>query len=170
MTLAISSIYLLTSLLHDEGNPLLLIPLLFLSNTYFFWGELNYILGLSLLFFYSGYLFRRIHRADQINWWLLAAIFIGLFFCHFLPFAMALLITLVLFLSESQLIFCDRWLLPWRHLSDSQSGTRLSDCCYRLLADLFGCSGPLISWRDVLSPRSLPSRSFFHGWESRLRE
>ena len=56
--LALSSTYLLRSLRPDTESPLLLIPLLFLPGTFFFWGELSYIFGLSLFLFYCGYLFR----------------------------------------------------------------------------------------------------------------
>ena len=66
--IALSSTYLLRSIRPRAGNPLLLIPLLFLLNTYFFWGELNYLLGLALLFLYCGYLFRRTYRQESISW------------------------------------------------------------------------------------------------------
>ncbi len=100
---AVGSIYLLRSLGHKASNPLLIIPLLFLLNTYFFWGELNYILGLSLLFFYCGCLFRRVYRHEPLNWLLVAGTLVALFFCHFLTYTIALLITLVFILAESRL-------------------------------------------------------------------
>ncbi len=100
--LALSSTYLLKSITPDANNPLLLIPLLFLPNTFFFWGELDYVLGLSLLFFYCGYLFRRTYRLESINWWLVGGILVALFFCHFLPYATAILVTLALILTESR--------------------------------------------------------------------
>jgi hypothetical protein len=100
--LALSSTYLLKSLRRDADNPLLLIPLLFLFNTFFFWGELNYILGLSLFFLYCGYLFRRIYRSEPINWWFAGSVSIALFFCHFLPYATAVLVTLILCFTESR--------------------------------------------------------------------
>jgi len=100
--LAFSSTYLLKSLRPDADNPLLLIPLLFLTNTYFFWGELSYILGLSLFFFYCGYLFRRIYGLEPINWWLAGAASIAIFFCHFLPYATSILVTLTLLVTESR--------------------------------------------------------------------
>jgi hypothetical protein len=100
--LACSSTYLLRSLRRDADNPLLLIPLLFLLSTFFFWGELAYLFGLSTLFLYCGYLFRRIYRADPINWWLIAAASLAMFFFHFIPYATALLVTLTLILVESR--------------------------------------------------------------------
>jgi hypothetical protein len=100
--LALSSTYLLRSLRRDADNSLVLIPLLFLTNTYFFWGELSYILGLSLFFFYCGYLFRRVNRSEPINWWLAGTASIAIFFCHFLPYATAVLVTLTLFVAESR--------------------------------------------------------------------
>ncbi|HKN14849.1 MAG TPA: hypothetical protein VJX68_16800 [Candidatus Binatus sp.] len=75
--LALSSTYLLKSITPDANNPLLLIPLLFLPNTFFFWGELDYVLGLSLFFFYCGYLFRRTYRLESINWWLVGGILVA---------------------------------------------------------------------------------------------
>ena len=104
--LALTSIYFLKSLRREPASPLLLVPLLFLLNTFFFWGELSYILGLSLFLFYGGYLFRRIYRTEPVSWWLLGGVSVGLFFCHFLSYAAAILLTLVLFISESRI---DMW-------------------------------------------------------------
>ena len=100
--LACSSTYLLRSLRRDSDSPLLLIPLLFILNTFFFWGELAYVFGLSTLFLYCGYLFRRIYRSQPINWWLITASSIAMFFFHFIPYATALLITLTVILAESR--------------------------------------------------------------------
>ena len=99
---ALSSTYLLNSLRGDTDNPLILVPLLFLLNTFFFWGELFYLFGLSLFFLYSGYLFRRIYRAEPINWWLIGVASIAMFFFHAIPYATAILVTLTLILVESR--------------------------------------------------------------------
>jgi hypothetical protein len=99
---ALSSTYLLNSLRGDTDNPLKLVPLLFLLNTFFFWGELFYLFGLSLFFLYSGYLFRRIYRSEPINWWLVGVASIAMFFFHALPYATAALVTLTLILVESR--------------------------------------------------------------------
>ena len=100
---AISSIYLLSSLQRDADNPLMLIPLLFLLNTFFFWGELNYLFGLSIFFLYCGYLFRRIYRAEAIDWLIVGGASIAMFFCHFIPYAIAILVTLTVILIESRI-------------------------------------------------------------------
>ena len=100
---ALSSTYLLKSLQHDADSPLLLIPFLFLTNTYFFWGELAYVFGLSFFFFYCGYLFRRTYHSQPINWWFVSVLSIALFFCHFMSYATAILVTLTFILSESRL-------------------------------------------------------------------
>jgi hypothetical protein len=100
--LALSSSYLLKSLGNDSKNPLLLIPLLFLLNTFFFWGELAYLFSLSVFFFYCGYLFRRIYRSEPINWWIVGGASIAMFFFHFLPYATAVLVTLTLIFAESR--------------------------------------------------------------------
>ena len=94
--------YLLTSLSNDGENPLLLIPLLFLLNTFFFWGELFYLFALSVFFFYCGYLFRRIYRSEPINWWIVGFASIAMFFFHFLPYATAILVALTLIFAESR--------------------------------------------------------------------
>ena len=99
---AVSSTYLLISLRRNVDNPLLLIPLLFLMNTFFFWGELFYLLGLSVFFLYCGYLFRRIYRLEPINWWIVGGASIAMFFCHILPYATAILVTLTLIVAESR--------------------------------------------------------------------
>jgi hypothetical protein len=99
---AVSSTFLLTSLMRNRGNPLLLIPLLFLCNTYFFWGELSYVLALSILFFYCGYLFRRIDRSRSYSWWLISVGLIAIFFFHFLPYAVAVLVSVIFLVGESQ--------------------------------------------------------------------
>jgi hypothetical protein len=100
--LALSSTYLLSSLKGDAESPLLLIPLLFLLNTFFFWGELAYLFGLSVFFLYCGYLFRRIYRSERINWWLVGGASTAMFFFHFLPYAAAILVTLVFIFAESR--------------------------------------------------------------------
>ena len=100
--LALSSTYLLSSLSNDTENPLLLIPLLFVLNTFFFWGELAYLFALSVFFFYCGYLFRRIYRWEPINWWIVGGASIAMFFFHFLPYATAILVTLTLTFAESR--------------------------------------------------------------------
>jgi hypothetical protein len=101
--LACSSTYFLRSLRRDAHNPLMLIPLMFVLNTFFFWGELGYLLSLSILFLYCGYLFRRIYRSEPINWWLIATVSIAMFFFHFVPYATAILVTLTLILVESRI-------------------------------------------------------------------
>jgi hypothetical protein len=101
--IAVSSTYLLRSLTPEADNPLLLIPLLFLLNTFFFWGELAYLFGLSVLFLYCGYLFRRVYRMEPINWWLVGSASIAMYFCHFLPYATAILVTATFILAESRL-------------------------------------------------------------------
>jgi hypothetical protein len=102
--LALSSTYLLNALRADSGapSPLLMIPLLFLLNTFFFWGELGYLLGLCFFFLYSGYLFRRVYRSEPINWWLVGGASIAMFFFHFLPYATAILVTLTIIFTESR--------------------------------------------------------------------
>jgi hypothetical protein len=101
--IALSSTYLLSSLTTDTENPLVLVPLLFLLNTFFFWGELAYLFGLSVLFFYCGYLFRRVYRMEPINWWLVGGASVAMYFCHFLPYATAILVTATFILAESRL-------------------------------------------------------------------
>ncbi len=98
---ALSSTYLLNSLRGDTGTPLLMIPLLFLLNTFFFWGELFYLFSLSFFFLYCGYLFRRVYRSQPINWWMVGGASIAMFYFHFLPYATAILVTLTFFLAES---------------------------------------------------------------------
>jgi hypothetical protein len=100
--LALSSTYLLRSLSDDTESPLLLIPLLFLLNTFFFWGELAYLFSLSVFFLYCGYLFRRFYRSKPINWWTIGGASIAMFFFHFLPYATAILVTLTLMFVESR--------------------------------------------------------------------
>ena len=100
---ALSSLYMLTALRPDTGNPLLLVPLVFLLGTFFFWGEVNYIFGSSILFFYAGYLFRRIYGSEPINWWLVGTALVASFACHFLSYATMLLVSLALFFAESRI-------------------------------------------------------------------
>ena len=111
--LALSSIYLLRSLRRHPDNPLLLIPLLFLLNTFFFWGELAYLFGLSTLFLYSGYLFRRIYHLQPINWWLITVASLAMFFFHFMSYATALLITLTLIFVESKTELLSRFAISF---------------------------------------------------------
>jgi hypothetical protein len=98
-----SSTYLLTSLARDRHNPLVLIPLLFVCNTYFFWGEISYVFALSIFFFYCAYLFRRIDRSKPYSWPLISALLIAIFFFHFLPYAAAVLVSLIFLIAESQM-------------------------------------------------------------------
>ena len=111
--MALSSTYLLRSLRRDVANPLLLIPLLFLLNTFFFWGELAYLFALSILFLYCGYLFRRFYSSQPINWWLVAAASITTFLFHFVPYATALLVTLTLILVETRTELLSRFAISF---------------------------------------------------------
>jgi hypothetical protein len=102
LLIAVSSTYLLKSFQRGADNPIVSVPLVFLLNTFFFWGELTYLLGLSVFFVYCGYLFRRFYRSESINWCLIGVASIALFFSHFIPYAAAILVTVVLLLAESR--------------------------------------------------------------------
>ena len=110
---ALSSTYLLKSLRPDTKSPLLLLPPLFLLNTYFFWGELAYLFSLSFFFLYCGYLFRRVYQSKPINWWMVCGASIAMFFCHFLPYAAAILVTLTFLLAESRTSLIRRFLISF---------------------------------------------------------
>ncbi len=92
----LASVYLCKAISSDEQNPALYIPLLLTFNSFFFSGELFYLLGLVVLFLYCGFCFRRADRLDSISPWLVLVTSIVLFFCHLIPYLIALLVTAVL--------------------------------------------------------------------------
>jgi len=93
-----SSIYLLTSLGVSQ-SPLLYVAILLCFNSFFFWGNCSYHLGLSILFFLSGYLIRKRNDANRVT---AAAILIALFFTHFIPYVAALGLVALLSLDAAR--------------------------------------------------------------------
>jgi hypothetical protein len=88
-----SSLYLLWSAGVPSTSPVRAVPLLLAFNTYFFWGELSYLLGISLFFFYCGWLLRDRQDLRTRSPWAFLAWSIALFFSHLLTYLFALLMT-----------------------------------------------------------------------------
>lgn len=97
---ALSSSYLLKSLTRSEDNPLLYVPLLFVFSTWLFDGELSYVIGLSFLFMFCGYLFRRLGNPASVSGWLVLLNATAMFFCHPMPYLIAGLIGALVFVSR----------------------------------------------------------------------
>jgi hypothetical protein len=97
---ALASIYFFKSAKIAERNPVYLVPLLFVFNCWFFFGELSYLFGLGLLFLYTGYLIRRLDDGVRLNGWIVFAALLATFFAHPIPFAIALLISALYFLKR----------------------------------------------------------------------
>ena len=110
---AVSSTYLLKALNRSEGNPLLYVPLVFILNCWFFWGELFYLLGTGLLFLYLGYLLRRLESLESISGWSLAVVSCALFFSHLLPYLTALLVSAIVVLPRSDVKLARKFLLAF---------------------------------------------------------
>ena len=108
---ALASIYLLKSFNSSEENPALLVPLLYLFNCWFFFGELSYLIGLALLFLLSGYLFRRLDVPERASPLVVAAIFIALFFAHPIPFVIAGLETALFVWKSRSLRLANRFVI-----------------------------------------------------------
>ena len=94
-----AAIYLLKSLNASEANPLLYVVPLYALNNWFFFGEISYVLGLSLMFIYAGYLFRRLDSQEKVNVWLITALSCVIFLAHPLPYLTALMISAIYYLS-----------------------------------------------------------------------
>ncbi|MGA7871240.1 MAG: hypothetical protein WCA22_10105 [Candidatus Binatus sp.] len=81
------------SLNASEESPLLYIPLLLTYAQYLFIGELGYMLGVALFFYYVGYLVRHRGQLAAISGWFFCLAGLILFATHLLPFCIALLVT-----------------------------------------------------------------------------
>jgi len=99
----LASTYLLKSLNPREDDPLLFVPLVFVLNCYFLWGELSYVLGLVLLFLYCGRLLRNLATLPQLRLTTVALFLILLYFTHGFVWGVALLVTGVLIVFERRL-------------------------------------------------------------------
>ena len=69
------------------------IPLLLTYAQYLFIGELGYMLGVALFFYYVGYLVRHRGQLAAISGWFFCLAGLILFATHLLPFCIALLVT-----------------------------------------------------------------------------
>jgi hypothetical protein len=92
--------YLFKSAKIAERNPVYLVPLLFVFNCWFFFGELSYLIGLGLLFLYAGYILRRFDEKEQVSGWIVFASLLAMFFAHPIPFAIGLLLSLFYFIKR----------------------------------------------------------------------
>jgi hypothetical protein len=90
------SIYLLTAFQPRE-TPLHYVPLLLCFNSFLLWGNCAYYLGLTIFFFFCGYLLRRRSLAKRA---LLSIALLLLFMTHLLPYLAALCVMGVVALAE----------------------------------------------------------------------
>ncbi|MFC1594653.1 hypothetical protein ACFL38_04930 [Candidatus Omnitrophota bacterium] len=79
---ASSSYSLINSLTQKKHSPLAYIPFIFILNAPFFHGNINYLFGLSMLFYGIGYLLRRREALFRINYLAMASLSALLFFSH----------------------------------------------------------------------------------------
>lgn len=87
------SVRMLRSIRSSERNPMLLIPVLLMLNSYFFWGEISFLCGIGFFFLYCGWLFRRLDNFDSIPVLAFIGWSIVLFFSHLMPYLLATAVT-----------------------------------------------------------------------------
>jgi hypothetical protein len=97
---------LLKSLNRSERNPLLLLPLLYLFNAWFFWGEISYVLGMGLLFGCCAYLFRRMRTPESVSPGVLLAMSCALYLTHPIAYVAGALVAAVFVVTG-----------PWRRIA-----------------------------------------------------
>jgi hypothetical protein len=120
---AVSSLYLIASQGRDETRPAIYVPLLFLFNSFFFWGELSYLAGLIVVFFYTGYLLRHLGESSRISYYAICIYITLAFFCHFIDFTIACLLTTLLF------AFCPKT-LSFKRIALAMAPSLILSCWY----------------------------------------
>lgn len=83
---ATASTYLLKSVGVDERNPLLFVPLAFIFDSRFFWGELDYYLGFAAFCAFAGFILRRRDQPDRIRPWVVFLALCAVFEMHLVPY------------------------------------------------------------------------------------
>lgn len=109
---AIGSIYFFGSTRADLGHPLVLVPALLILNDMFWFGFLNQILGLGLLFLAMGYLGSRILREQPVNYWIVLAFSLLIYFSHAICYASFVILILSIALIQRRRTHLPCLILP----------------------------------------------------------
>jgi len=97
-----ASIYLLRSFNKSELNVFLYLSFILGINCWFWFGNISYYCGLSLLFIFIGYLARRVDKLEKIDSRCLFGLLLVLFFTHLIPYLEAGLFLAVLILLSNE--------------------------------------------------------------------
>lgn len=109
---AIGSTYLLKACGAAERHPLLYVPLLFIFDTWFFTGEIDYYLALTGFFFLAGYLLRRADSPARINPLVVLAGLVAIFVGHLIAYLACGAVCIAIVLAHPSLVKARRLLLP----------------------------------------------------------
>lgn len=109
----ITSLFFFRSLGTSERNPILLVPLLFIFNSWFYHGNIACLLGFSGYCLYCAYIIRR-HRSPQdIRAWIVLAASCALFLTHIAPWYAAGIFTCVMAAGMPYRLALKKLLLPF---------------------------------------------------------
>jgi hypothetical protein len=83
---AMASTYLLKSLGASERHPLMFVPLAFIFDSKFFWGEIDYYLGFAAFCAFAGFMLSRRNEPARIRGWLVFLVLCLVFEIHLVPY------------------------------------------------------------------------------------
>ncbi len=109
---AIGSTYLLKACGASERHPLLYVPLLFIFDTWFFTGEIDYYLALTGFFFLAGYLLRRADSPGRINPLVVLVGLLAIFVAHLIVYLACGAVCIAIVLAHPSPVKARRLLLP----------------------------------------------------------
>jgi hypothetical protein len=90
------SIYLFKCAGISERSPIMYAPLVLMTGTWFFGGQIAFLLGLAIFFVFSGYLIPRAGNQQPARFGIVAALACALYFTHFLAYLAAGIVAAIL--------------------------------------------------------------------------
>jgi len=107
-----ASTYLLKSLGADEHQPLILVPLVFIFDSRFFWGEIDYYLGFAAFCAFTGFMLRRRDQLERIRPWLVLLALCSVFEMHLFPYLCCAVVCLAIVATRRDRTSLAKLLLP----------------------------------------------------------
>ena len=85
-TFVVGSTYLLRACGRTEGSPLFYVPLLYVLNSWFWFGEIDFIIGFVGFLFFTGYVLRRREHLETLNQWVIGGALSAIFVAHLMAY------------------------------------------------------------------------------------
>jgi len=102
------SLFLIRSSQTSRWNPLFYVPLLYTLNAWLFWGEISYETGLGVLFFYLGFVFRRLDTLERLGISPIVGYSCLLFAIHPIPWLVGAIVTAIVAIDPLDLRLATR--------------------------------------------------------------